>query len=100
MIFTRDTSAACSARGGSITSRSTPSTRKRTTDRASYGSKWTSEARSASACSSSALIMRITGAAPSSASRSSAGGKSCIRLARSVSRASSSWIACAVPLVL
>ena len=34
MILSRDTSAACSARGGSITSRSTPSMRKRTTERA------------------------------------------------------------------
>ena len=37
MILTRETSAACSARGGSITSRSTPSTRKRTTERAFVG---------------------------------------------------------------
>ena len=42
MILRRETSAACSARGGSITSRSMPSTRKRTTERASYGSKWMS----------------------------------------------------------
>ena len=62
MILSRDTSAACSARGGSITSRSTPSMRKRTTERASYGSKCRSDARSRSACSSSALIIRITGA--------------------------------------
>ncbi len=62
MIFSRETSAACSARGGSSTSRSTPSMRKRTTERASYGSKCRSDARSRSACSSSALIIRITGA--------------------------------------
>ena len=35
MIFKRDTSAACSARGGSMTSCNTPSTRKRTTERPS-----------------------------------------------------------------
>ena len=46
MILSRETSAACSARGGSITSRSTPSTRKRTTERDSYGSKCRSDARS------------------------------------------------------
>ena len=39
MILSRETSAACSARGGSSTSTSTPSTRKRTVERPSYGSK-------------------------------------------------------------
>ena len=86
MILRRDTSAACSARGGSMTSRSTPSTRKRTTERASYGSKCRSDARSRSACSSSALIMRITGACAPLSSRSSACGRSCSRRARSPSR--------------
>ena len=83
MILMRETSAACSARGGSSTSRSTPSTRKRTTERASYGSKCTSDARSRSACSSSALIIRITGACAPLSRRSSAGGRSCISRARS-----------------
>ena len=92
MILRRDTSAACSARGGSITSCSMPSTRKRTTERFSYGSKWRSDARSRSACSSSALIIRITGACVPLSRRSSAGGRSCISRARSVSRARSSEI--------
>ncbi len=96
MILSRDTSAACSARGGSITSESTPSMRKRTTERVSYGSKCRSEARSRSACSSSALIIRITGACAPLSRRSSAGGRSCIRRARSVSRARSSEN-CATP---
>ncbi len=96
MILRRETSAACSARGGSITSRSTPSTRNRTTERASYGSKWRSDARSRSACSRSALIIRMTGACVPLSSRSSAGGRSCMSRARSVSRERSSLI-CATP---
>ena len=98
MIFTRETSAACSARGGSSTSRNTPSTRKRTTERDSYGSKWTSDARSRSACRSSALIIRITGAWAPLSSRSSAVGRSCISRARSLSRDRSSDT-CATPAV-
>ena len=90
ITLSRDTSAACSARGGSMTSLSTPSTRNRTTERVSYGSKCRSEARSRNACSSSALIIRITGASEVGPSRSSALGMSCSNRARSVSREKSS----------
>ncbi len=86
ITLSRDTSAACSARGGSTTSRNTPSMRKRTTERASYGSKCRSDARSRSACSNKALIIRITGASDVAPSRSSACGISCSSRARSASR--------------
>ena len=51
-----------------------------------------SDARSRSACSSSALIMRMTGASEVLPSRSSAFGMSCSRRARSLSRDRSSLI--------
>ena len=67
----RDTSNVASARFGSIMSRSTPSTRKRTIRRRSWTSTWMSEAPSLTASSSSALIRRMTGESSRLSSRSS-----------------------------
>ena len=61
---------------GLSTSRSTPSMRKRTTRRFSYGSIWMSDAPSLTASVSSALISRMIGASSSLSSRSSGSGNS------------------------
>jgi hypothetical protein len=58
----RDTIAGCSARGGSIAGYSVPSIRKRTAERASYGSIWMSEAPSRNACVRMAFSRRMIGA--------------------------------------
>ena len=78
MIFSREISAACSARLGCTTSRNVPSMRKRTEDVRSYGSMWMSLAPSRAACVSSAFSMRMMGASPALSSKSSTAGSSCI----------------------
>ncbi len=95
MILMRDTSAACSARLGRTTSRSVPSTRKRTSDDCSKGSMWISEAPSRAACVSRALIMRMIGASSSVSSRSSISGTSCIMRVMSISPSMSPTTCCA-----
>ena len=62
MIFRREISAACSARLGCTTSRSVPSTRKRTAGMALVGFDVDVAAPSRAACVSSALSMRMMGA--------------------------------------
>ncbi len=95
MILTRETIAPCSARAGSIRSRSVPSMRSRTTERDSKGSMWMSDAPSRSACVNSALIRRISGASFWLSSRSSTFGMSCSSRDRSRSCARSSASAAA-----
>ncbi len=85
MIFSREISAACRARLGCTTSRSVPSTRKRTDECRSYGSMWMSLAPSRAACVSRALSMRMMGASSLVSSRSSTAGSSCIMRDRSAS---------------
>ena len=58
----RDTTAAAEAAGGAPTSRSTPSTRKRTTRSPSNGSRWMSEERISRARAISWFTVRMTGA--------------------------------------
>ena len=81
----RDTTSGATARLVCSTSRSTPSTRKRTTSRFSNGSTWMSEAFSRTAWPSTALISRMIGASSSLSSRSACSGRSCASCARSVS---------------
>ena len=64
MTLMRETISGATARWVCSTSRSTPSTRKRTTSRFSNGSMWMSEAFSLTAWVSSALIRRMIGARP------------------------------------
>jgi hypothetical protein len=90
MILMREISEAWIALRGRTTSRSAPSIRKRTTEVCSNGSMWMSDAPSRSACVSSALIMRITGASSDDSSRSSMAGTSCSSLVRSRSASNSS----------
>src|SRR5690606_35863166 len=71
MTLIRDTITGASARGGSSTSRSTPSTRRRIDRRFSKGSIWISEAFSLTASDSRALIRRMMGASSWDSSRSS-----------------------------
>lgn len=97
MILMREISAPCSAFFGRTTSRSVPSTRKRTTEAFSNGSMWMSEAPSRAACVSSALIMRMIGASSSDSSRSSTAGMSCIRRDRSTSPSTSPTTWAALP---
>ena len=84
MTLMRDTTSGATARLDCSTSRSTPSTRKRTTRRFSKGSMWMSEAFSRTAWVSTALISRMIGASSSLSSRSAGSGSSCARCARSV----------------
>ena len=77
MTLMRDTTSGATARLVCSTSRSTPSTRKRTTSRFSNGSMWMSEAFSLTAWVSSALISRMIGASSSLSSRSDCSGMSC-----------------------
>ena len=84
MTLMRETTSGATARLLCRTSRSTPSTRKRTTRRFSNGSTWMSEAFSLTACVSTALIRRMMGASSSLSSRSACSGRSCARCARSV----------------
>ena len=80
----RDTTSGATARLDCSTSRSTPSTRKRTTRRFSNGSTWMSEAFSLTAWVSTALIRRMMGASSSLSNRSACSGSSWARCARSV----------------
>ena len=89
MIFRREINAACKARLGCTTSRSAPSTRKRTLLCRSYGSMWMSLAPSRAACVSKALSMRMMGASSEVSSRSSTAGRSCIMRDRSASLSTS-----------
>src|SRR3989442_359869 len=75
MILMRDTITPCTTCGGSSTSRSIPSLRKRTTERRSKASMWMSEAPSRTACENSALINRTIGASSSLSSRSATFGR-------------------------
>ena len=84
MTLMRDTTSGATARLDCSTSRSTPSTRKRTTSRFSNGSMWMSEAFSRTAWVSTALIRRMIGASSLLSSRSACSGSSCTRCARSV----------------
>ncbi|CRW98505.1 hypothetical protein PAERUG_P53_London_9_VIM_2_02_13_03224 [Pseudomonas aeruginosa] len=83
MTLIRDTSRAASSRLGSSTSRSTPSTRKRTTRRFSKVSRWMSEAFSRIASPRIALIRRMIGASSSCSIRSSVSGTWSASAARS-----------------
>ena len=84
MTLMRETTSGATARRLCSTSRSTPSTRKRTTRRFSKGSTWMSEAFSFTAWVSTALMRRMMGASSSLSSRSACSGRSCARCARSV----------------
>ncbi len=88
MTLMRETISGATARLVCSTSRSTPSTRKRTTRRFSNGSMWMSDAFSFTDWVSSALIRRMTGASSSLSSRSDGSGMSCARSLRSVSSSS------------
>ncbi len=97
MIFRREISAACRARLGCTTSRSVPSTRKRTLESRSKGSMWMSLAPSLTACVSSELTRRMMGASSAVSSRSSIAGSSCIMRLRSASLCTSLTTAAALP---
>ncbi len=97
MILIREISAPCRAFLGRTTSRSVPSTRKRTTEAFSKGSMWMSEACSRAAWVSRALIMRMIGASSSDSSRSSTSGMSCISRDRSTSPSTSPTTCAALP---
>jgi len=96
MIFSRLISAACRARLGCTTSRSVPSTRKRTLLLRSYGSMWMSLAPSLAACVSRALSMRMMGASLLASSRSSTAGRSCSKRDRSTALSTSPTTAAAL----
>ncbi len=85
MTLMRDTTSGATARRDCSTSRSTPSTRKRTTRRFSYGSIWMSEAFSLTAEVSTALISRMIGASSSLSIRSEGSGSCWATMNRSVS---------------
>ena len=97
MILMREMSEPWIALRGRTTSRRLPSMRKRTTEVCSNGSMWMSDAPSRSACVSSALIMRMTGASSDDSSKSSMAGTSCSSLVRSRSASNSSAICEASP---
>ncbi len=83
MTLMRETMSGARARLGCSTSRSTPSTRKRTTRRDSKGSMWMSEAFSRIAWVSRALIRRMMGASSSFSIRSSGSARASATLSRS-----------------
>ncbi len=93
MTLIRDTTGCATAFCGASTSRSTPSTRKRTTSRDSNGSMWMSEAFSLTASVSSALISRMIGASSSDSSRSVGSGSASASEARSACSSKSAAIA-------
>src|SRR5882672_4688995 len=83
MILMRDTITPCTTCGGSSTSRSMPSLRKRTTERRSKASMWMSDAPSRTAWENSALMRRTMGASSSLSSRSATLGRFSASAARS-----------------
>src|SRR5713101_7218738 len=94
MILMRDTITPCTTCGGSSTSRSIPSLRKRTTERWSKASMWMSDAPSRTACENSALINRTIGASSSLSRRSATLGRLSASAASKASFASSLRASC------